>query len=371
MQETHNMGIKAGGVALSGAPVIYLSLIYIGVVWVGLIVLIPLMRFFPVLKEYEWVTLTPTFVVWGILLFHMLSIFYTVILEPDAVTLKWLGISVRSVPVSRFKTFCAVGNEREDALCLSCYSVEEMAQMQQRWLLRSFLHKHDVPFRKRKADWQDDFAREYLNLFRSRLFSMFREPDIIMLEMQPALQYAIRQMYPQLPYMNYTEVTSHYVPRFSNFTDNKAVCFSLQLYEYRIRMEPDGIHICTRKEEVSFLPASQIKTAVRVDIFKANEKHYPHHILLLFITSMSEEELSSQSASRGYGGFRVNIPANQALMSMTAATYLALHWTGNKKDSCAVYHTKKNLETIPTLYPHIQINDIAANWLENSVEPNR
>ena len=368
MQKNHNTGITAHGFALSGAAVMYLFVIYIGVMWGFLIALIPLVHFFPVLKEHDWLTILPSLLIVVILLLHILCSFYTVVLNANSVMIKWFGITVRKIPVARFKVFCAVGNEREDVLCLSCYSINEMANKQERRLLRSFLYKHDVPLRKRRTDWQDSFAREYLNHLRKSPFSIFRERDVIMIEMHPALQYAIRQMYPQLPYRNYTGVTSYHASRFGSFPDDRAVCFPSQLHEYEVHMEPDGIHIRTKKEEISFIPAQQIKTVVRVDIFKGYEKYYPHHIPLLYISSIPEEELALHTASKGYGIFRLNIPTGQSLMAMTAATYLALRWTKKKKDSCVVYHTEKNLAAIQSLYTHVQFNNIATCWLNNSDE---
>lgn len=371
MQKSCNMGIKAPGFALSGVSVMYLFFIYIGAMWGLLIVLIPLVDFFPVRKECEWLIAAPSILVVVILLLHILCCFYTVILEPNMVTLKWAGIPVRRIPASRFKTFCAVGNGREDILCLSCYSINEMANMQEERLLRSFLDKHDVPFRKRKADWQNVFAGEYLNRLRKSPFSIFKERDVVMFEMHPALQYLIRQMYPQLPYRNYTGVTSYHVSRYSGARENQAVCFPLQLGEYEVRIETDGIHICNKKDEVSFVPAQQIKTVVRVDVFKGYEKYYPHHMPLLFITSMSEEELATQTTSRGYAGIHLGDTTNQALLAMMAATYLTLRWNKSHKDCCVLYHTEKNLNALQTLYPHIYINDIAAAWLQDSSESPR
>lgn len=365
MQKTHNE-IKTRGFALSGAALMYLSFIYIAVSWGFLIVLIPLEHFFPALKEFSWLIIAPSILVAVILLFYILCCFYTVILEPNMVILKWFGIPVRHIPTSRFKTFCAVGNEREDVLCLSCYSVNEMANMQEKRLLRSFLNKHDVPFRKRKADWQNDFAREYLNRIRQSPFRVIMERDIVMLEMHSALQCAIRQMYPQFPYVNCTGVNSHHVSRFSCIKEDQTVCFLLQPYIYEVHIELDGIHICTKKEEVSFIPAQQIKTAVRVDVFKRYAKHFPHHMPLLYISNMSEEELALQSSSRGYGGFYLDASADQALMAMMAATYLTVHWSKKNTGSCILHHTEKNLEALRTLYPHIQINEVSANWLENA-----
>lgn len=368
MQKSCNTEIKAPGFALSGAVGTYLALIYLGLMWALMIILIPLGHFFPFLKKYNpYTILTILYII--IILWHIPCYYYTVILEPNMVTLKCFGIPVRRIPVTRFKTFCAVGNGREDILCLSCYSVSEMADMQERRLLRNFFSKHEVPFRKRNADWKDSFAREYLNCLRKNPFPTFKERDIVMLEMHPALQYAIRQMYPQLPYMNYTGVSLNQVPKYDGIRENRAVCFPLHFYDYDAHIQLDGIHICNKNDEIIFIPAEQIKTIVRVDIFKRYEKYHPHHIPLLFVTCMTEEALAEQPTSVGYAGIYPGNTDNQTLRAMTAATYLALHWNKDHTDCCIVPHTENNLNALRTLYPHIQINEIAATWLEDSVAP--
>lgn len=367
MTKVQNVRIKALGFALSGISLFYLTFTYIAYIFAFLILIIPLASLFPalvgnglyILKYFPFVT---------ILLLHILCYFHTVVLEPDTVILKWFGIPTGKLSVSNVKLLCAVGNEREDVLCLSCYSVKELAQMQEGRLLRSFYTKHDVPFRKRKADWEQDFAREYLNNLRKNPFYIFRKRGVIMLKMNPAVLCSIRQLYPQLPYKNYTEVTSRHVSSFSGFQENQAVCFSSRLHAYKVAMEIDGIHIFAGKKEYSFTPAGDLKTAVRVDIFKGYDRHHPHHTPLLFITTMSEEQLASHTSSKGYSGFRLADSANQALRSMTAAMYLTLHWGGNLTSGCAIYHTEKNLDALRALYPHVQINEIAASWLENSGE---
>lgn len=368
MEKRHSASIKARGIMLSGAAFYYLTFIYIGFLFAYLVGIILLLHFFPFLQQDEWLLVLPLFFPFFFPVIYLLFGSYTVILEPEEVILKWFGIPFRRIPVSRFKTFCAVGNGEEDVLCLCGYSADEMVQMQEQRLLRSVLNKHNVQFQKRKPDWQNEFARGYLNYLRKSPFSIFRERNMVMLEMHPAVQYSLRQMYPQLPYMNCTGVTSCHIPRFSGFKENRAVCGLLEFYPYEAHIEADGIHISTKRKDLLFIPAQQIKTAVRVDIFRGYAKHIPHHIPLLFITTMSEEELALQAVEKDHKMFLPNEPHKQALLAMMAAMRLAPNWNKSKKNCCVVYHTQKNLDALKTHYPHIQINDISANWLDSSFE---
>jgi len=270
-----------------------------------------------------------------------------VILEPNTITIKIFGIPYRRIPVSKIKLFCTVGNGAEDVLCFSSYCVDELAQIQEERLLRSFLNKHNVPFRKRKANWKDSFAREYLNHLRRKQFFPFGKQEIVMLNMHAALQYAISQMYPHLLYKNYTEINSSYVAKYRMFSPNygglskKGTLYApSSLYAYNVRLEPDGIHISNKKKEVSFIPAQRIQTVVRVDIFKPYEKNHPHHVPLLFVACMPEERLAKYTISNGYAGFHLYSTADNALFAMTTATYLASHWNIHKTDYCIFFYTR-------------------------------
>jgi len=368
LQKVNNSGIQVRGFALSGASLMYAYVIYFCAMYAELFALIPLIQLFPALKANEWLMVVPFALFLTVFPLHVFCSCYRVVFEADRVTVKRFRSVVREIPISRFQVFCAVGNEREDVLCLSCYPVEEMAKMEEERLLRSWLRKHEVPFYKRKGDWQDVFARGYLNRLRKNPFRILSERNVVMFEMHPAIQYAIRQLYPQLPYKNYTCVRSRFPSRYSILTEKEIACYPSQFSEYKAHMEPDGIHIRTKKEEVSFIPALEIKTAMRVDVFKRYDKHHPHHIPLLFITTMSEEELAAQKSGRGYGGMHFGESSDQAVLAMTAATYLTMWWNKNRKDYCAVCFTEKNINTFRTLYPHVQINEIADTWLTSSDE---
>ena len=361
-----NSAIKATGIASSSAAIFYITFIYIGIKLGLLILLIPLSHFFPIFKEYDWIRFIPEILTLGILISHPFCSFYSVLLYKDSVILKKFGIKIKEIPVSEFKSFCLVGNDREDILCLSRYSFEEMSRMQEARLARGVFSKHELPFMKRKANWQDDFTKGYLFHLRKSPFNAFKKRNVIMLDMQPELQYSIRKMYPQLPYKNLTEITSPYLSRFSEIPANQVFCFQMQTSEYTFRMENDGIHIETKKEEIFSIPANQIKTAVRIDLFTPYNKFSPPHIPLLFLTTMSEDELSKHQTAKIFFSSHCSETDNKELLAMTAASHFAWRWNKNQTNSCVIPFTEKNLETLRTLYPHVQINEISSGWISNS-----
>jgi len=365
--------IKAKAFMLSNGFNVYAFGVYLGSIWFIMLALIPLTHLFPRLNVYGWIVIVPYMMLPILIMFvGILVPFSKVFIDSDTVTLKWLGTTVKKLSVSRIQLFCAVGNEREDVLCFSCYTIAELAELQEKRLLKNPLEKYNVPLRKKRGDWQDVFTKEYLNYLRGNSFRLIREPNVIMLEMKPVLQYVIRRMYPQIPYKNYTEVTSRYLPRFSLERENEAVCFGglvySGLYGYKVNMEPDGIHIFADKNEKIWIPAQEIKTAVRVDVFKKYDKYDPHHMPLLLITSLSEEELVSRAANSKVISAYSQEKDNQALLAMIAATDMTMRWTIKKKDSCIMHHTQQNVEKLRELYPHIQFNEIAAGWITDSLE---
>ena len=47
---------------------------------------------------------------------------------------------------------------------------------------------------------------------------------------------------------------------------------------------------------------------------------------------------------------------------MTAASHIVQKWNKSMKDCCVLYYTEKTLERVQTLYPHAQLNELAAGW---------
>ena len=141
------------------------------------------------------------------------------------------------------------------------------------------------------------------------------------------------------------------------------MCFGPQMYnKYYFYMKRDGVHIETAKKDISFIPAEQIKTAVRVDFFMGYSKYYPHHIPLLFITTMSAKEL----ADHPFAKLRMNKADDATLLTMNAAHHLAFRWSPKKKDFCVIPLTKQNLDTLRAICPNAQIMENASDWIFDS-----
>lgn len=368
MKEYRKSGIRTRSCSISAFAAGRLILFFFAAMWILLLaslLLIPLVRALPWIKSLAWIVLVPSCLLFAVWMPLTLTCFGTVILKPGEVILKWCGIPFKRIPASDLRLFCAVGSASGNALCLSLRTAEELAGMQEVRLLKGFLSRHDVPVRKQNPGWMDAFSREYLHFLLQKP-STFLGKQAVMLDMNPALQYLIHRMYPQLPYRNYTEIASGFSSPYMQPYESRAVCFTPYLTPYSIRMDTDGIRISTRKKELFRIPAQDIKTAVRIDFFMNYQKYFPAHTPMMFISCQSEAELAAQAPRKIFGCDLRNTPDTQLLLAMISARRKAWLWNKKQQDSCIMLCSEGNLQKLRTLYPDVHINDLSAGWLRNA-----
>lgn len=347
-----NAPISTRGFGLSGISVFYLSVIYLALMWLGLLILIPLVHFFPAVKGKNWILAVPCLLVTGMLLAHLLSSFYRVILTEDRVVLSWLRIPLRKLFEQDMRLFCAVGNEREDVLCLTSRTVEEMALLEEKHLLRSFVTKYDVPLIKKKNDWQDVLARKYLNRMRRSPLGIFSDKQILFMTMDPVVQHKIHSLYPQLPYKNYTGVTRNRKNTF--FNPKTAPCFWMPTDPCSVEIMDDGIVLRTKKEIKRRFVPEKIRTIVRVDIFRSYDKFFPHHLPVLYVSVYTPEEMV---------GISKETESSPILQAYRYAEREALHWYVKKENGCNLPCSPEILSQLKSLCGHAQWIDISDGWI--------
>ena len=114
------------------------------------------------------------------------------------VQVRVFGKVLRQLPVADMKLLCVVGDDQAQYLCLSGWSLEELAQRREKSLQRGFLTRQDLPLLKRNPDWQECFAKEYL--LRSGNF--FRKIPVLWIPFDPVVAIFLRRLYPQLPFLD-------------------------------------------------------------------------------------------------------------------------------------------------------------------------
>lgn len=345
--------LKTRGFGLSGVSALYISLIYYGIMLVWLLLLIPLMHFFPFIKNHDWIAALPCLFVLALLVLHILTAFYTVTLTEDMAILSWLRIPLRKIPIETLRLFCAVGNEREDVLCLTTRTIEDMASLEEKHLLRNYFTKYDVPFLKKKADWPDVLARKYLNRMRRSPWGIFRDKKTLFMTMDPVVQHQIRKLYPQLPYKNYTCITGKQATPY--FDKTKAPCFWMPMEACSFAIQEDVIVLYTKKEEKRRFLLRDIKTIVRVDIFRSYDKYFPHHFPLLFLSVHSLVDATQEGVAE-----------ERLFQVYQTATKEAMRWTVKKDDCCNLPYTPELVSRLHAQCPDAQWIDLSDGWINNT-----
>lgn len=352
MEKEGKISVKTLGSGLSGASVMYSCLISYGSMLAWNLLLLLLMHFFPFIRNYDWLLVLPGLLSLVLIALHLLSGFYTITLTKDMVMLSWLHIPLRKIPIEKLRIFCAVGNEWEDALCLTTRTIEEMAQLEEKHLLRNYFTKYDVPFIKKKADWQDALAKKYLMRMWRRPFGIFRDQTTILWQMDPVVQHQIRKLYPQQPYKNYTCITGKQATPY--FDKTKAPCFWMPMEPCSVAIQEDAIVLYTKKEEKRRFLLRDIKTIVRVDVF-GQSKHFPHHFPLLFLSVHSLLDAAQEGVAE-----------ERLFQAYQTAAKEAMRWTVKKDDCCNLPYTPELVAHLHALCPDAQWIDLSDGWLNNT-----
>ena len=335
------------------AGMLFLQILLAGLIWL-----------FPGVMIDTWVLFVPFLLPFVGAIVHFLFCMYTVTLSKEGLMVRWFGFGVNQLRASELQLLCAAGNLKDDVLCLSCYTQDQLAQLQEKRYLRKPLDKHNVPLLKRNPHWQEKFAGEYMNVLRSKPFGMRADPGVVQLPMSAGLQCLVRRMYPWLPYKNYTAVTSAYTNRYCGVRENEAFSLSTRLYSYTVLLQQEGLRLLQEKREILFIPAERLQTAYRVDIFRGYDKHHPHHRPLLLISCLTQAQMAAQAPD--CTAIDETLPENQELLAMLGATKLAACRSKNRTDYVVMHYTENNVQMMKDLFPHVQLNRLSESWLQNS-----
>ena len=75
-------------------------------------------------------------------------LYFDRVVFPEGVQIRLFGRVIRQIPISKFKILCAVGDDREQYLCLSSWDLDELAQRREKVLRRGLFYRQDLPFAK-------------------------------------------------------------------------------------------------------------------------------------------------------------------------------------------------------------------------------
>jgi len=355
MDKEHSLWIRVFYDHFLGRYLAYMLPIFILIMllWIPLLILVKNLFHAPEVGELFGIL---PYILFLVALFGSIPfLFHKVQLAKDHIRLSWCGILLKEIPVDSLKLLCAVGDERWDQLCLTCHIPEELASMEEVELGKHFLTKHDVPFLKRKANYQDDFARRYLLRLDKKLLQWKRKENILFLPMDLILLHQLRELYPALPYKNYTECKKDSNERY--WSSKYAPYFRTFLTMYRPELTEDSVVFRAGKKIKRAFPLCSVRSIIRVDIFMANNRHYAHHTPVLFLSELTVEEMADRSAlSHKSPRLRAYIFAHTQVK----------HWRISTPSCCNLHCTEEAVSQLQAKCPHAQWLDLSDTWLSNS-----
>ena len=279
------------------------------------------------------------------------------IVFPEGVQIRLFGRVIRQIPISKFKILCAVGNDREQYLCLSSWDLEELAQRREDVLRRGIFTRHDLSFLKRNPDWQERFAKEYL--LHPRRFP--RNFSILWFAFDPVVVIFLRRLYPHLPYV---DLRNSMMGRIGMQPSDK-IPFSGERYW----MDEEGIHI---KGELSnterrWFRADRIQTILRVDRFASISKTEPAYGCYLVTSELSLEALSYRGKCKHRQKWKRKIidQLSEAEEMYAAEFYFSglFTWNYRKATECHILYTPEAEAMLRKICPHARWVDYSKEWL--------
>ena len=265
------------------------------------------------------------------------------------------------MPVSQIKLICSTGKMGYRNLCLSLLSVEELACCREEILKKGVFTKTELPFRKRKAGWQEEFAGEYLQQPKLRDCKFWKDSPAIWLSFAPAAVIYLKAQYPHIPYVNVFECINEKY----GYMDCDVMPNSFNL---RMDIESDGIHIRNRKAEYRFVPSESIKTIARVDEFTFRSKGNIGHSIFLMASTLTVEEMANRGKLLRNRNWKQSLIAGLPYEEgLWATEYLERKlWLecGNYKNEewIPMFYKPQNEQKLRQMYPHARWLDISPYW---------
>lgn len=278
------------------------------------------------------------------------------ILFPEGVQVRVFGKVLGQLPAAEMKLLCAVGDDREQYLCLCGWSLEELAQRREESLQRGLLTRQDLPFLKRNPDWQTRFAKEYL--LRSGNFS--RKTRVLRIPFDPVAAVFLRRLYPQLPCL---DLRNSMLSRVGAQAQDRT-----PFTKERYWIDEKGIHIRgeLRNSERRWFPAKEIKTILRIDRFTTLSKSEPAYGIYLVASERTLEELAQKGKRKGRRNWKGKlIDQLQESEEMYAAEFYFSYlftWNWRTARDCPVWYTPETEALLRKFCPNAQWVDYSHKW---------
>ena len=286
---------------------------------------------------------------------------YSMVLFPEGAQIRFCNQVIRQIPVSELKLICGVGEFKTHFLCLSPWSIEELAQRREERMKKGVFTKHDLPFIKRSPEGERRLAKEYLLKGVWRLPKFRTEIAVLRMPFDPVVAIYLRRMYPQLPYL---DLRSGGANPFSMYSANQ-----IPFTNYRYRLDEAGIHVLEEfgKNERRCFQPQQIKTIFRLDRFVQMSNTEPGYGKYLVVSELELGELARRGKKKGWEKWKKQIIAQLPEAEEMYAT--EFHFSGffirnwRTATDCHFAHTPELEQQLRNLCPHARWVDYSDKWL--------
>jgi len=343
------------------------------------------------------------------------NLFTEIRLAPEGITLSVFGKQTLLCPIGEIRLFCKVTSfdrgKKIQQLVISPYSLGQLTALQEQKLKKGVFSRGDLPFMKRVAGWEENFARDFL-LKRARRtpFCSPAKRDMIWLEYDAAFVWLLRQYYPEIPWYTAQEKTVSYgeLPikadtdwflRDPNISNTVFILISLSLISLplllipfglqsalglvvavlpaflialicwllrgtmdKLRISSEGIHIVRKKKE-HLLPCSAIRTMIHSDAQGGLVLNHGY----LAVTTQSVDQLAEKMLERMNRTERGRLRAQAICRYPDWQNYLAkqycdyvMNWKGWQNSGIEMMgYTAQRSQILKEQYPNAQWVDAA------------
>lgn len=201
-------------------------------------------------------------------------------ITPDTIQLfRWKtnNVLLDTQEVRLFATVQWLYNARVYSCIVLCrYSQEELTQLREQQLQKGVFTRGELPFRKRVAQWQVQFAKEYIA--RQRFFWQVRSPrkkDIIWIPRETETEILLRQNYPHIPWLQIDNLTfdAYPQPRDQLTVTAEDITVTNQNHARTVLAENvQAIYVCGNQSEVWRFSTVQYIAVLQIPVAELAER---------------------------------------------------------------------------------------------------
>lgn len=122
---------------------------------------------------------------------------------PEGIALTLGQYTLRRMPIEQVRLACRVQSRTKASyatrVLLTSHPLEELTALGEKRLFQNPYMRSNIPHRKRRPDWQRQFAAEYLHSKNRNMEFGFLTPGMLWLDQLPELETILETMYPEHP----------------------------------------------------------------------------------------------------------------------------------------------------------------------------